>query len=83
MKVTEKLRDEKLVCSEYVTHVTTHIDRISETLDYSKDYMFDYFGFKTLNKSYLLQSDGEIIERPQDLWMRVAVGILETTSRAP
>lgn len=75
MKVTEKLRDEKLVCGEYVTHVTTHIDRISETLDYSKDYMFDYFGFKTLIKSYLLQSDGEIIERPQDLWMRVAVGI--------
>jgi ribonucleoside-diphosphate reductase alpha chain len=43
-------------------------------IDYSRDFMFDYFGYKTLEKGYLLKRrDGRIWERPQHLWMRVAI----------
>lgn len=40
-----------------------------------RDYLFDYFGFKTLEKSYLIKINGRIVERPQYMWMRVAIGI--------
>ena len=50
-----------------------------ETLDssiiYDRDFRYDYFGFKTLTRSYLLKLDGLIVERPQQMLMRVAVGI--------
>jgi len=42
-------------------------------IDYSRDFMFDYFGFKTLERAYLLKKDGLPIERPQHMWMRVAI----------
>lgn len=48
---------------------------IQEALDFSRDYLFDYFGFKTLEKSYLMRINGQIVERPQHMWMRVSLGI--------
>jgi ribonucleoside-diphosphate reductase alpha chain len=49
---------------------------IDEHIDHDRDYLIDYFGFKTLEKSYLLKdSRGKIIERPQHLWMRVSLAI--------
>src|ERR1700761_6697239 len=55
------------------------IEKNAEILDssiiYDRDFGFDYFGFKTLEKSYLLKLDGKIVERPQHLFMRVSVGI--------
>ncbi|HJU45616.1 MAG TPA: ribonucleoside-diphosphate reductase subunit alpha, partial [Chitinophagaceae bacterium] len=42
---------------------------------YDRDFGFDYFGFKTIEKSYLLRVDGKIVERPQHMYMRVALGI--------
>ncbi|MGZ3874515.1 MAG: ribonucleoside-diphosphate reductase subunit alpha, partial [Mucilaginibacter sp.] len=45
------------------------------TIIYDRDFGFDYFGFKTLEKSYLLKVEGKIVERPQHLFMRVAIGI--------
>ena len=53
-------------------------DKIQEVIDYRRDYNFDYFGFKTLEKSYLIrQQTGtwRVMERPQHMWMRVAIGI--------
>ena len=50
-------------------------DRLDSAIIYDRDYAFDYFGFKTLERSYLLKMDGEIVERPQHLLMRAAVGI--------
>jgi len=44
-------------------------------LDYSRDYLFDYFGFKTLERAYLMKIGKKIIERPQHMWLRVAIGI--------
>lgn len=55
------------------------IEKNAEELDssiiYDRDFGFDYFGFKTLEKSYLLKIDGQIAERPQHLFMRVSIGI--------
>jgi ribonucleotide reductase alpha subunit len=42
-------------------------------IDYSRDFNFDYFGYKTLEKGYLLKQNGKIVERPQHMWMRVAI----------
>jgi len=48
---------------------------IDGMIDHSRDYLFDYFGFKTLERAYLMRVDKKVIERPQYMWMRVAVGI--------
>jgi len=49
--------------------------------DCHRDYLLDYFGFKTLERSYLMKINGKIVERPQYMWMRVAIGIhLPTTA---
>lgn len=42
---------------------------------YDRDFEYDYFGFKTLERSYLLKVQGKVVERPQHVLMRVAVGI--------
>ena len=56
-------------------------DTIEAEIQYDRDYDFDYFGFKTLEKSYLLKdTTGRILERPQHMWMRVALGIWTTGS---
>ena len=47
-------------------------------MDYRRDFDYDYFGFKTLERSYLLRANGRIVERPQHMLMRVAVGIHKT-----
>ena len=48
---------------------------LDSTIIYDRDFGFDYFGFKTLEKSYLLKIDGKIVERPQHMYMRVSIGI--------
>lgn len=48
---------------------------LDSTIIYDRDYGFDFFGFKTLEKSYLLRVDGKVAERPQHMYMRVAIGI--------
>lgn len=50
-------------------------DRFDSAIIYDRDYEFDYFGFKTLERSYLLRMNGKVVERPQQLFMRVSVGI--------
>ena len=50
-------------------------DKLNDYIDYERDFLIDYFGFKTLERAYLLKKDDKIIERPQHMWMRVALGI--------
>ena len=50
-------------------------DVLNSAIIYDRDYNFDYFGFKTLERSYLLRMDGKVVERPQHMLMRAAVGI--------
>ena len=63
----------QLITDEYHDLVCKHKDQYEPMIDYSRDYMFDYFGFKTLERGYLLRVDGHVIERPQHMWMRVAI----------
>tara|TARA_B110001452_G_scaffold267560_2_gene278064 strand:+ start:61 stop:2205 length:2145 start_codon:yes stop_codon:yes gene_type:complete len=48
---------------------------LDEMIDYKRDFLFDYFGFKTLERAYLMRIDNMIVERPQHMWMRVSVSI--------
>jgi len=48
---------------------------IQNMFDFSRDYLIDYFGFKTLERAYLIRINNHILERPQHMWMRVAIGI--------
>ena len=50
-------------------------EKLDAAIDFKRDYDYDYFGFKTLEKSYLLRVHGKIVERPQHMLMRVAAGI--------
>jgi ribonucleotide reductase alpha subunit len=64
-----------LVSKEFFDFVSTYITEIEEMIDYNRDYLIDYFGFKTLERAYLFKVNGKIVERPQHMWMRVAIGI--------
>ncbi len=55
--------------------IQQHAALLDSTIIYDRDYGYDYFGYKTLEKSYLLKVNGKIVERPQHMLMRVAVGI--------
>lgn len=64
-----------LISKEVYDVVKKHAALLDSTIIYDRDFGYDYFGFKTLEKSYLLKIDGNIAERPQHMLMRVAVGI--------
>ncbi len=64
-----------LVSEELYNVVNKNKEKLNTCIDYQRDYLFDYFGFKTLERAYLLRVDKKIIERPQHMWMRVAIGI--------
>jgi ribonucleotide reductase alpha subunit len=51
------------------------VDHIEQMIDYTRDYVIDYFGFKTLERAYLFKISDRIVERPQHMWMRVSIGI--------
>jgi ribonucleoside-diphosphate reductase subunit M1 len=68
-------RSLSLISKETYDVVMTHAKRFDEAIDYSRDLEYSYFGYKTLERSYLLKMHGKIVERPQHLLMRVAVGI--------
>lgn len=65
----------KGIVSQKICEVSRMIG-IQVMIDYNRDFeLFDYFGFKTLEKSYLQKVDGKVVERPQHMWMRVAIEI--------
>jgi len=64
-----------LISEEVFDVIMEHADVLNNHIDYSRDNNYDYFGFKTLERSYLLRLNGEIAERPQHMLMRVSVGI--------
>ena len=66
----------QIVSDELISLVKAHGTKIDERIQYDRDYLFDYFGFKTLERSYLLKDTTmKIMERPQHLWMRVALAL--------
>ena len=64
-----------LIAKETMDVIRKNKDRLNSAIIYDRDYDFDYFGFKTLERSYLLRMDGDVVERPQHMLMRAAVGI--------
>jgi ribonucleoside-diphosphate reductase alpha chain len=64
-----------LVSQTLYTYISKYTDIIDAMIDYNRDYLIDYFGFKTLERAYLFRVDNKIVERPQHMWMRVAIGI--------
>lgn len=70
-----------LVNEEFIAITKLYENELQNMLDYSRDYLIDFFGFKTLERSYLLKTNNgsegvkKIIERPQHLFLRVAIGI--------
>ena len=55
--------------------IRTRADVLQNIIDYDRDYLIDYFGFKTLERAYLFRIHDKIIERPQHMWLRVSIGI--------
>lgn len=68
-------KDASLIADDVWEVIQENAELLDSTIIYDRDFGFDYFGFKTLEKSYLLKIDGKIAERPQHLFMRVSVGI--------
>ncbi|HAI74865.1 MAG TPA: ribonucleoside-diphosphate reductase subunit alpha [Microscillaceae bacterium] len=64
-----------LISKETYKIIKKHAALLNSTIIYDRDYNYDYFGFKTLERSYLLKIDNKVVERPQHMLMRVAVGI--------
>ena len=64
-----------LISDEVYNVVMENSEKIESMIIHDRDFDFDYFGFKTLEKAYLLKIDGQIAETPQQLYMRVAIGI--------
>ena len=64
-----------IITEDVLNVVKAHADLLDSTIIYDRDFNSDYFGFKTLEHSYLLRINGEIVERPQHMYMRVALGI--------
>lgn len=68
------LLEDDIISNEYFNLALLSHHKLDEIIDYKRDFMFDYFGFKTLEKGYLLRNTtGKVIERPQHMWMRVAI----------
>lgn len=68
-------KNASLIAEDVWQVVKANAELLDSTIIYDRDFSFDYFGFKTLERSYLLKLNGRIVERPQHLFMRVAVGI--------
>jgi len=66
-----------LVSEEFITAIKTLGGKriLDKICIYERDYLIEYFGFKTLEKSYLMKINGKTVERPQHMWLRVAIGI--------
>jgi len=64
-----------LIADDIMAIIRENREKLDSAIIYDRDFVFDYFGFKTLEKSYLMRANGEVVERPQHLLMRAAIGI--------
>ena len=71
----ESQRLTPLVSADYYELVREHEETYMDMINYDRDYDIDYFGFKTLERAYLMSINKRIVERPQHMWIRVAIAI--------
>lgn len=64
-----------LIADDVYRIIMDNAEQLDSTIIYDRDFEYDFFGFKTLERSYLLKINGEVVERPQHMLMRVAIGI--------
>lgn len=64
-----------LISESAMNTIKKHASKLNSAIIYDRDYSFDFFGFKTLERSYLMRMDGKVVERPQHLLMRASIGI--------
>jgi ribonucleoside-diphosphate reductase alpha subunit len=64
-----------LISNTLIEFINNNEDELNEICEYSRDFLIDYFGFKTLERAYLMKIDGKPVERIQHMWLRVAIGI--------
>jgi len=64
-----------LLADDVYKIIKDNAEKLDSTIIYNRDFNYDYFGFKTLERSYLLKLNGKIVERPQHMLMRVSIGI--------
>ena len=64
-----------LIADDVYDIIMKNKEKLNAVINYDKDYLFDYFGFKTLEKAYLMRVNGKVVERIQHLFMRVSIGI--------
>ena len=80
MKTLYDFKDSKgihkpLVSNELWEFTSHYSQQLNDMINHERDYLIDYFGFKTLERAYLFKANNILLERPQHMWMRVAVGI--------
>jgi ribonucleoside-diphosphate reductase alpha chain len=71
-----------LLAEDVYNVIMENKDTLDSSIIYDRDFRYDYFGFKTLTRSYLMKLNGEIAERPQQMLMRVSLGIHKTDVQA-
>ncbi len=64
-----------MIAEDVYKIIMDNADKLDSTIIYNRDFGYDFFGFKTLERSYLLKINGQIVERPQHMLMRVSIGI--------
>lgn len=64
-----------ILSDEFIEIVRKNKNTLNYEIEYTRDYLFDYFGYKTLEKSYLMKINGKVVERPQHLYMRVSIQV--------
>ncbi len=68
-------KNASLVATDVYEAIMNNSEALDSSIIYDRDFRYDFFGFKTLSRSYLLKLEGKIVERPQQMLMRVAMGI--------
>ena len=76
-QTTKLLYKNGILSERYLAKVKNNVSAIEGLIDYNRDFDFDFFGYKTLERSYLLRINEKIIERPQHLFMRVALDVCD------
>jgi len=66
----------KPLIAEYIwKYIDKNADQLNDMIDHSRDYLIDFFGFKTLERAYLFRLKNKVVERIQHMWLRVSIGI--------
>lgn len=68
-------REAPLLATDVYEIIVRNSEQIQSRIDYQRDFNYDYFGFRTLERAYLMKDGSKILERPQHMLMRVSLGI--------